>query len=124
MIANPFPYIFAVLGIYLPAFLGVIACDAIINKSDNWYHMIWPEGLIFGFAFAFSFVSTPIELALLGTMAIPTSLVGALTINYGFWVKKNDAEYCGKERLHFYSMLSFLAGLILLAIRLFWGIPI
>lgn len=122
MIINLFPYILVLLGAYFPSFLGVVACDKLVNKSDDWRHILLAEAFIFAFAFAFSFVSEPISLALFGTMAIPTSLAGYITIGYGIWVKKNDVEYCGKEKLYFYSMLSFFASLILLAIRLFWGI--
>lgn len=121
MILNPLPFIFAVFLAAFPAFLGVFACDKLVNKSEDWRHMIWPESLMFALAFAFSFVSKPIEVALLSTVAIPTSLVGFLIIGYGLWVNKNEAEYCGKDNLYFYALLSLLAGLILLAVRLFFA---
>ena len=122
MIINLFPYILVAVIAYFPALFGVFACDKLVNKSDNWFYSIFVEVLFFGFAFAFSFVETPIELPLIGIFAIPPSFVGTMTIGYGAWVKKNEAEYCGKERLYFYSVASLFSGLILLAIRLFWGI--
>ena len=77
------------------------------------------EAAIFAFAVSFSFVTNPIELSMWGVIAIPTSFTGTLIIGYGTWLQQNEeAEYCGKDKLYFYSMFSIFAGFVFFILRL------